>query len=106
MKPVIFLPEAADEMNEASRFYESRAAGLGQAFLDEVQVAADDIAEHPRRWPIVRRPVRRRMLGRFPYGLLYREESQEVVVVAVMHLHRRPGYWVSRLKPRGPKGLP
>ena len=41
--------------------------------------------------------MRRRMLNRFPYGLLYAVEADRIIVVAVMHLHRRPGYWKDRL---------
>jgi len=39
---------------------------------------------------------RRRLLRRFPYGILYKEEESQIVIVAVMHLRRRPGYWRNR----------
>jgi toxin ParE1/3/4 len=97
MKPAIYLPEAHEEMIEAARFYESRSAGLGAAFLNVIEKAVLDIREHPGRWPIIRSQIRRRLVGRFPYGVLYREDPTEIVILSVMHLHRRPGYWQDRI---------
>jgi plasmid stabilization system protein ParE len=94
MKPAIFLAEARQEMNRAASFYESRSPGLGAGFLTAIEQAIADIREHPRRWPMVRSQTRRRLLGRFPYGILYRDDPNEIVVLAVMHLHRNPSYWI------------
>lgn len=96
MKNAIFLPEAQQEMLDAARFYESRSPGLGGAFLDAIDRAVLEIREHPARWPIIRSQVRRRLVARFPYGALYRDEPDEIAILAVMHLHRRPEYWEGR----------
>jgi hypothetical protein len=98
MKPVTFHPEAAEELFEAAEFYESRSEGLGGRFLDDVVQGLTLIAETPPRWPVLSGHIRRYLLRPFPYGLLYRELPQQVLVVAVMHLHREPGYWKSRLQ--------
>lgn len=96
MKTVRFLLPAEMEMLEAARFYELQAPGLGSDFLDKIESAVQDIGMHPERWPIIRLNIRRRLIHRFPYALLYRVESNEVVVQATMHLHRRPDYWKNR----------
>jgi len=96
MKTVRLLHVAEQEMFDAAAYYESRVAGLGNTFLDKVESAIADIAESPERWPIIRPDTRRRLIHRFPYGLLYRVDHDEVVVLAVSHLHRRPTYWIGR----------
>ncbi|MBI5233214.1 MAG: type II toxin-antitoxin system RelE/ParE family toxin [Deltaproteobacteria bacterium] len=97
MKPVVFLPKAEQEMLEAARYYESLSAGLGVDYLSEVERAVHAIQESPLIWPIIEGEIRRRMIRRFPFGILYRIEPEEIVVVAVMHLLRMPGYWRKRI---------
>ena len=83
-------------MLDAAAYYELQVAGLGHEFLEKIASAVADIAENPERWPLVGLNVRRRLVHRFPYGLLYRVDPEEVVVLAVAHLHRHPTYWVGR----------
>jgi len=97
MKPVIFLPEADKEMYEAARYYEFQASGLGMDYLSEVERAVASIAESPMAWPKIEGELRRRLVQRFPFGILYYIESEETVIVAVSHLRRRPGYWQNRI---------
>jgi plasmid stabilization system protein ParE len=97
MKKVRLLDPAEQEMLDAARYYESQAAGLGADFLSKVQNAVKDIAEHPEMWPVIRFEIRRRLVHRFPYGILYRIGPEEVVVVAVAHLRRHPTYWIGRV---------
>lgn len=70
---------------------------LGARFLDKIESALSDIGRYPERWPIIRSGIRCRLVHRFPYGLLYRVDPDEVAVLATTHLHRRPGYWLDRL---------
>ncbi len=97
MKPAVFHAGAAEELWGAAEFYESRSEGLGARFLDDVEQALIVIAESPQRWPVLSGRVRRYLLRPFPYGLLYSELADHIVILAVMHLHREPGYWKSRL---------
>jgi plasmid stabilization system protein ParE len=92
-----FLDPAEEEMRAAAAYYEAQVPGLGQEFLREVQRAIERIAEHPRSGTLVHGEVRRCLVGRFPFGILYRLDPEETVVLAVMHLRRRPGYWQDRL---------
>jgi len=96
MTDVVFLPPAEEEMIAAARYYESQSPGLGSAFLDEVEQATNGLAAHPQAAPVVRNGIRRRLLTRFPFGLLYQVEDTRIVIIAVMHLRRRPGYWEGR----------
>jgi len=96
MKSVLFLRPAELEMLDAARYYELQASGLGGDFLDKIDSAVQDIGMHPERWPVVRFDIRRRLIHRFPYALLYRVDPEEIVIQAIMHLHRRPDYWINR----------
>jgi plasmid stabilization system protein ParE len=96
MKTVRFLRPAEKEMMDAAHYYELQAAGLGLAFIDKLDSAIQDIAEAPDRWPIIRSNIRRRLVHRFPYGIMYRIDLDEVLILATMHLHRHPDYWIDR----------
>ena len=96
MKTVRLLRPAEDEMLEAAFFYEQQSDGLGQDFLRKLQSAIEEIVEHPTRWPRIRSSIRRRMIHRFPYAVLYEDRPQEILIVAVMHLRRNPTYWIDR----------
>ena len=93
--PRLLLP-AEEEMLEAAFYYEQQPKGLGQDFLRKVQNAVDEIVQHPTRWPKVRGNIRRRMIHRFPYAVLYEDQPQEILIIAVMHLLRHPAYWIER----------
>ena len=70
MKPVVFLPEAEQEMLEAARYYESQASGLGIDYLSEIERAVVAISESPMSWPILEDELRRPLVRRFPFGIL------------------------------------
>jgi len=93
---VSFHPLAERELNDAAQYYESNGAGLGAAFLTEVQRCCDGIVEYPRAGLVMTGSVRRRLIRRFPYALLYRIREDQLRILAVMNLKRRPGYWVGR----------
>jgi hypothetical protein len=96
MKSIRFLRPAEMEMLDAAQYYEMQASGLGSAFLDQIDKAIQDIREHPERWPILKNNIRRRLIPRFPYALLYRVDPDEIIIQATMHLHRRTDYWAGR----------
>lgn len=98
MKYVVFLPEAEQEMIEAALYYQSQASGLGVDFLSEIEHATKSIAAFPNTYPILEGQLRRRLVRQFPFGILYRVDPDEIVVIAVAHTRRRPGYWKKRIK--------
>ena len=93
---VIFTRIATHELEHAIRFYELEYAGLGHRFKEEVRKAALRIAEYPKAWSIERGEVRKCLLHKFPYKLLYSEENDHILIIAVAHQHRHPDYWVGR----------
>jgi plasmid stabilization system protein ParE len=96
MKMVRFYPAAETEMIEAAAYYEAQQADLGRRFLAAVQDACNRICVNPRLFPLVEADVRRCLTKTFPFGVLFRERSETIVVMAVMHLHRDPNYWKQR----------
>lgn len=93
---VIFTRIARRELEAAVRYYELEYSGLGRGFKEEVRKAASRIAEYPQAWSIERGDVRKCLLHKFPYKLMYSVEEDHILVIAVAHEHRKPDYWVSR----------
>lgn len=87
---------AERELNEAAQYYERESPGLGLSFLKEIEHCLGVIDAHPEAGAILRGYVRRRLLRRFPYALLYKVNSAGIRVLAVMNLKRRPTYWIGR----------
>ncbi len=97
-KPLLVHPEAQAEAQQAYDYLAERNPGAARLFADEVRVAFDEIEQQPDRFPVY--PYaggRYRLLGRFPYVIVYEEEPQRTTVYAVAHTSREPGYWENRL---------
>lgn len=93
----IAFHEAAElELAEAAAFYERECPGLGVTFLDEVQAALKTFAQFPEGSPLLRGRIRRKVLVRFPYTLLYSLRDDQIRILAVAHEKRRPFYWHGR----------
>lgn len=94
-----FHSRAEAELRKAFDWYESKAENLGCDLLDEVDRGVERIRTAPDTWPLYMSDlrVRRFLLHRFPFAIVYRVLNEEVQVVAVMHLRRKPGYWADRL---------
>jgi hypothetical protein len=84
-------------MLEAAGYYEAQRENLGKRFLASVQDALNRILINPLLYPIVEGDVRRCLTKTFPFGVLFRFLPEQIVVIAVMHLHRDPGYWRDRV---------
>ncbi len=93
-----FHPDAEKEFNEAVEYYEDIEPGLGYDFALEVYSAISRATNFPKAWGILEGDVRRSLVRRFPYGVLYAEEKDQIFILAVMNLHRKPGYWKHRNK--------
>ena len=93
MMLVRFHAEAEAEMSEAAAYYDAQQASLGRRFLTSVQDAINRIQIDPLLFPVVEFDVRRCKTKTFPFDVLFQMHSDELVIVAIMHLHRHPGYW-------------
>lgn len=92
----VFHPEAEAEFFAAIEYYESAEAGLGRDFSLEVLKTIQNVVDFPLAWPVLTEDIHRCLTNRFPFGVLYRIESDRIQVLAVMHLRREPGYWQER----------
>jgi plasmid stabilization system protein ParE len=93
---IIFTRYAKQELEDAVYYYELEYSGLGKKFKEEVKKAIVRIAEYPRAWSVERGDVRRCLLHRFPYKIMYSIEKDHILIIAVAHQHRKPDYWISR----------
>jgi plasmid stabilization system protein ParE len=91
-----FLAVARQELDDAFVWYERQSPGLGYEFLGELDRAVRRINAYPDSCAELTRGLRRALLTRFPYGLIYGRETDSIVIVAVAHLHREPRYWIDR----------
>lgn len=96
---ISFLKPAERELGEAVEYYEAQELGLGFEFFEEVWAAIERIEKNPKAWQPMSPRTRRCQTHRFPYGVIYqiREEEDEILIVAVAHLHRKPDYWRNRI---------
>ncbi|MFO0592033.1 MAG: type II toxin-antitoxin system RelE/ParE family toxin [Polyangiaceae bacterium] len=96
MKPLELHPAAIQEGEEAAAWYFERDPRVADRFVRELDAALEKIAHAPQRWPVYLHGTRRVRMTRFPYLLPYREEPSRILVVAIAHAKRKPGYWRQR----------
>ena len=95
--PFRFHPVAREELHHAARRYEEAVDGLGFRFTRAVRAAISRIEMNPEWFRVVDDGIRKCRVPRFPYGILVQLHDPEIWVIAIMHLHRDPGYWKERL---------
>jgi plasmid stabilization system protein ParE len=96
LKPPVFRPAAAADVEEAHLWYERQRSGLGDELLRTLQLSVDEVAANPEAFPIVHRDTRRALVRRFPYALFYRVVGDQIVVIACFHAKRNPRSWQAR----------
>ncbi|MCI0702172.1 MAG: type II toxin-antitoxin system RelE/ParE family toxin [Planctomycetia bacterium] len=97
MANVNFHPDAQTEYQAAIGWYQQRSQSAAQRFVAEVDRILAVIAAQPDRYGWYDNEFREAGLQRYPYSVIYRvEPSGDVLVVAVAHTSREPGYWQDR----------
>ena len=104
MRAYRLLPQAILDLETGISFYDTEYPGLGVEFAIEVRQLCRLIAQTPASGFKFRSGVRRRILRRFPYSILYTVDRTEVLIVAIAHQSRRPGYWSRRVQDGGISG--
>lgn len=94
--PVVLRPEARAEFDEAVDWYEQQRPGLGAEFVAQVQAVLDRISATPELYGQVFRGVRRAVVRRFPYAILFQIEPRQAVILAIFHGRRDPKLWQAR----------
>ena len=97
MHPVIFTPRARTELIDAQDWYENEAPGLGRRFRAAVAAVVQRMSATPRQFPAVHKNIRRALLRRFPYALMFVIETDDTLtVIACFHGSRDPAHWQKR----------
>lgn len=93
-----FHPEALHEYTEATQYYAEISTSLATGFVSQVENGINQILLYPQAWHPIEEDVRRYLIKRFPFGIYYTiEENESIIIQAVMHLSRKPGYWKARI---------
>lgn len=91
---ILFSKFAKQELDDAFAYYETEQSGLGFLFKNEIKSSLKRITEHPDAWSIEINEVRKALLHRFPYKILYSIEKDCILILAIAHQHRKPDYWI------------
>ena len=93
-----FHPEAKEEFFKTINYFEKCQKGLGLSFSKEVFSTIQRIIHFPSAWSKFSKNTRRCLTNRFPYGVIYQIKGEEAIIIAVMQLNRKPGYWGKRIR--------
>lgn len=94
---IIFLKPAQAELDNAYLYYEDQSADLGEKFLNEIIQTLKRVQNNPSSWAPFSENTRRCLTNKFPYAIIYQVRKSEILIVAITHLHRKPGYWENRI---------
>ncbi|MBK8304052.1 MAG: type II toxin-antitoxin system RelE/ParE family toxin [Pyrinomonadaceae bacterium] len=90
--------EALTEYEQAAEYYGLKEIGLDGRFADCIESTIQSVCSSPKMWPIIEDDVRRGVTHTFPYSVVYIQLDQMIVIIAIMHDRREPGYWRNRLE--------
>lgn len=93
---LVYLPAAKTDITCAHAAYERRQVGLGDRFSEQLRHRCQMIADNPQLYAILHNAIRAAPLGKFPYVVYYRYESDTVYVLAVLHGHQDSREWMNR----------
>ncbi|MBD3614976.1 MAG: type II toxin-antitoxin system RelE/ParE family toxin [Gracilimonas sp.] len=95
---MILTPQAENDFEDAYSWYENQDPGLGKEFARCVDVKLTSILRVPHQYQLIyENTVRRALVGRFPFSIYFVDEEDSVTVFAVLHQHRNPEIWESRI---------
>ena len=97
MMSVKILEPAKREFIEAIKYYNLQTSGLGFEFETEILKSIDRICNYPESWSKIPAETRKCRCNRFPYNIIYFQENNVIVIVAIMHSKRKPEYWEKRI---------
>ncbi|NJN56130.1 MAG: type II toxin-antitoxin system RelE/ParE family toxin [Leptolyngbyaceae cyanobacterium SL_5_9] len=97
MMEVVFHPLSEQELLDTASYYEEQSQGLGLEYLADIESAINLLVRYPATGMVVRGSIRRLILPKFPYSLLYRIVDGDLIrILAVAHHKRKPQYWIDR----------
>ncbi|MGQ9688290.1 MAG: type II toxin-antitoxin system RelE/ParE family toxin [Desulfobaccales bacterium] len=95
-RKIDFHPAALEEAEAARDWYAERSPAVAGACIRELFHAVEHVAAAPERWPRFSRDTRGYLFPKFLFSLIYRAGPKSILIVAVAHTKRRPGYWQNR----------
>lgn len=94
---IVWQAQAEIELNAAIDYYHFRAStAVATDFRKEVERVIKLLGKHTKLGMQVRHGARRLILTGYPFDLVYREKQDSIIIVAIAHQRRRPGYWAGR----------
>lgn len=96
-KQISFHPDVADDIKCSYTWYEEKVKGLGDKFLNELEVGYLSIQRFPDTWANFQYGFKRYILNKFPFSILYKVSNEQIFIIAIMHNSRNPNYWKKRL---------
>lgn len=91
------LPKASAELDDSFNYYEHEQENLGYRFADSFKDTLKLIKLYPNAWQQLSKKTRRCLIKKFPYGVIYQVKKDEIIIIAVANLHRKPNYWTNRI---------
>jgi toxin ParE1/3/4 len=89
-------PQAKEELEQTIIFYKKQQAGLEKRFIEAVEDAINRVCRNPLLYRKIDDDVRKCRLLHFPYAIIFRINTAQLEIIAVMHLRKQPNYWQSR----------
>jgi plasmid stabilization system protein ParE len=96
MLPVDYLPGARRDFDESFDWYAERSKQAALRFVNAVDAALTVIAANPQRFAEIDNVHRECTVRRFPFRIIYRVVENRIIIVAIAHAKRRPGFWKQR----------
>ena len=93
---LVVRQQAKADIRQAARWYERQRGGLGRAFVQHIDALLGSVRLNPMQYQVVHREVRRAIPRRFPFGVFYGIDGADVLVFAVVDLHRDQSIWQDR----------
>lgn len=94
---IYFHKLAKNELFDARDYYDELWFGLGELFIDEINRCLKIIKINPLAYPVIKEDIRKAVVIKFPYSILYKVENEIIYVLAIMHQKRQPDYWINRI---------
>ena len=94
---VLFLEIAEQEFYDSQEYYEEKQTNLGNKFKSEAFNSLKRIQKFPNMFVKIKKDIRKCIINKFPFNILYSIEGDYILVIAISHHHRNPDYWIDRI---------
>jgi plasmid stabilization system protein ParE len=89
---------AEDDLQVSKEWYDLQKELLGEKFINEIDKTLQIILLNPFQFPKIKGEIRRAIIQKFPFGIFFFVEKDNINVIAIFHFSRNPKLWKDRLK--------